>query len=671
MSDLIASARPVPDNDDAASAAAAELASILALQTGLAAIAALYVAREVIVPVTLAILLSFVLTPLVDLLRAAKLGRVPSVLLAVLLALTVLLAIGGVIGSQAAQLATKVPEYTNTIEQKLDSVRAATVDRVSALLDHLRHATTTPPNDGSKPQATPQKRDEAQPQSPSVPTPEAAPTGLSPLQLIQRYLGTVLSPFATMGIVVVVAIFVLLQKEDLRDRLIRLFGATDLHKTTVAMDDAARRLSKYFLTQLAINTSFGILIGIGLYFIGLPNPLLWGILSGLLRFVPYIGAFISAALPLALAMAVDPGWSMVIWTGGLYVGGEVLVSQAIEPVLYGHSTGLSPFAVIVAAIFWSWMWGPIGLILSMPLTLSVVVLGRYVERLAFLDILLGDRPALTPIESFYQRILAGDEDEALDHAELLLKERSLSSYYDEVILKGLQLAAADSQRGVLRPQQLQRIRGTVSGLVIELSEHDDAEPAAKPATELAGTSGENGPTPAPPPVKTADVPSALAAGWQGDTPVLCLAGNGPLDEVASAMLRQLLEKHGIGARVSAYREASREAIGMLDVNGVAMVCVSYLDITGTPSHLRYLMRRLRQRLPQALILIGLWPADDAVLTDRPLSAAIGADYYTTSLREAVNICVETATRVPADKRLNLSQTDPEAPNPRPSSVPAS
>jgi len=225
VSDLNASARPVPDNDDAASAAAAELASILALQTGLAAIAALYVAREVIVPVTLAILLSFVLTPLVDLLRAAKLGRVPSVLLAVLLALTVLRAIGGVIGSQAAQLATKVPEYTNTIEQKLDSVRAATVDRVSALLDYLRHATTTPPNDGSTPQATPQKRDEAQSHSPSVPTPEAAPTGLSPLQLIQRYLGTVLSPFATMGIVVVVAIFVLLQKEDLRDRLIRLFGA--------------------------------------------------------------------------------------------------------------------------------------------------------------------------------------------------------------------------------------------------------------------------------------------------------------------------------------------------------------------------------------------------------------------------------------------------------------
>jgi predicted PurR-regulated permease PerM len=203
------------------------------------------------VPVTVAILLSFVLTPLVDLLRAAKLGRVPSVLLAVLLALTVLLAIGGVIGSQVAQLATKIPEYTNTIEQKIDSVRAATVDRVSALLDRLGRATTVPPNDSSKPQATPQKRDEAQSPRPSVPTQEAAPAGLSPLQLIQSYLGTVLSPFATMGIIVVVAIFVLLQKEDLRDRLIQLFGASDLHRTTVAMDDAARRLSKYFLTQLA------------------------------------------------------------------------------------------------------------------------------------------------------------------------------------------------------------------------------------------------------------------------------------------------------------------------------------------------------------------------------------------------------------------------------------
>ena len=196
------------------------------------------------------------------------------------------------------------------------------------------------------------------------------------------------------------------------------------------------------------------MIGVGLYFIGVPNPVLWGMLSALLRFVPYIGSFIAAGLPIALAAAVEPGWSMAIWTAALYVVVELLVGQAVEPMLYGHSTGLSPLAVVVAAIFWSWLWGPIGLILSMPLTLCLVVLGRYVERLEFLDVLLGDRPALTPVESFYQRILAGDADEAQDHAELLLKDRSLSWYYDEVALRGLQLAADDAQRGVLHRNSL-------------------------------------------------------------------------------------------------------------------------------------------------------------------------------------------------------------------------
>ena len=305
----------------------------------------------------------------------------------------------------------------------------------------------------------------------------------------------------TVGIVFVVAIFILLQREDLRDRLIRLFGATDLHRTTAALDDAARRLSKYFLTQLGINATFGLVIGIGLYFIGVPNPVLWGMLSALLRFVPYIGSFIAAGLPIALAAAVEPGWSMAIWTAALYVVVELLVGQAVEPMLYGHSTGLSPLAVVVAAIFWSWLWGPIGLILSMPLTLCLVVLGRYVERLEFLAVLLGDRPALTPVERFYQRILAGDADEAQDHAELLLKDRSLSSYYDEVALKGLQLAANDAQRGVLHQEQLERVKNTIKELVSELAAHDDREPAPeKSDDEAAAPPGDEREMPkAPPP----------------------------------------------------------------------------------------------------------------------------------------------------------------------------
>ena len=200
-----------------------------------------------------------------------------------------------------------------------------------------------------------------------------------------------------------------------------------------------------------MNTSFGVIIAIGLGFIGIPSPVMWGILGALLRFVPYIGAPLSALMPLTLAAAIDPGWSLLLWTAALYAVVELTLGQAVEPLLYGHSTGLSPFAVVVAATFWTWLWGPIGLILSTPMTLCLVVLGRHVARLEFLEVLLGDRPPLTPVQSFYQRILAGDPDEAHDQAEILLKDLSLASYYDQVVLNGLRLAVVDAERGVLTP----------------------------------------------------------------------------------------------------------------------------------------------------------------------------------------------------------------------------
>jgi hypothetical protein len=431
----------------------------------------------------------------------------------------------------------------------------------------------------------------------------------------------------------------------LRDRLIRLFGATDLHRTTLALDDAARRLSRYFLTQLAINANFGLVIGVGLYFIGVPNPVLWGMLSALLRFVPYIGSFIAAGLPITLAAAVDPGWSMAIWTAALYIVIELLVGQAVEPMMYGHSTGLSPLAVVVAAIFWSWLWGPIGLILSMPLTLCLVVLGRHVERLGFLDVLLGDRPALTSVESFYQRILAGDADEAQDHAELLLKDRSLSSYYDEVALRGLRLAAGDAQRGVLHLEQLERVKNTIKELVSELAANDDEEPAPENSDDEVALKQDGDLPKAPPPEGSARQREELAPPWRQKALVLCLAGKGPLDEAASAMLAQLLDKHGLGARTVPHDASSREAIASLDVSDVTMICISYIDISGAPSHLRYLIRRLKRKLPNTPIVVGLWPSDDEVLKEERVRAIIGADYYATSLHEAVNFCVETAHKL--------------------------
>ncbi|MGX4770206.1 AI-2E family transporter [Bradyrhizobium guangdongense] len=617
-------------------AAASPASTILSLQIGVIIVAALYFAREVLVPITVAVLLSFVLSPLVNFLRRLRLGRIPSVLIAVLLAIGIIAVIGTIIGSQVAQLTRHAPEYASTIEKKVSTVRELALDKISGVVEHFGYdvksgqTSTTPP---STPRADSPPREQ--------PAPGAQPS--NPLALLEKYLSPVLSPFATFGIIVVVAIFVLLQKEDLRDRMIRLFGSTDLHRTTVAMDDAAKRLSRYFLAQLGLNSAFGLVIGAGLYLIGVPNPILWGILSALLRFVPYIGSFMSAGLPIALATAVDPGWSMAIWTAALYVVVELLVSQGVEPVLYGHSTGLSPFAVVVSAIFWSWLWGSIGLVLSMPLTLCLVVLGRYVDRLEFLDVLLGDRPPLTPVESFYQRILAGDADEAQDHAELLLDKRSLSSYYDEVALKGLQLAANDAERGAIGHRQLEKVRNTILGLISELSTYDDGHPPSS-GEPPAGTPKDQQRIAEAPPPKTILNPRSLSAPWQGERPVLCLAGKGPLDESAAAMLAQLLDKHGLGARVASYHEASREGISSLEVTGVAMVCISYLDIQGNPSHLRYLLQRLRRRLPDTPLLVGLWPADDEVLKDKAVQMAVGADYYVSSLRAAVDVCVAEAQK---------------------------
>jgi hypothetical protein len=328
---------------------------------------------------------------------------------------------------------------------------------------------------------------------------------------------------------------------------------------------------------------------------------------------------------------------------------EGVTGQVVEPLVYGHSTGLSPFAVVVAALFWTWLWGPVGLLLSTPFTVCLVVLGRHVERLEFLDVLLGDRPALSPAEGFYQRMLAGDPDEALDQAELLLKDRPLSSYYDEVALKGLQLAARDAQRGLLPPDQVERVRATVRSLIDDLAERGSADARPEPSD-----AGPGGPTlaekavPGREPLPDAPPRDRLPPAWRGEEPVMCLAGRGPLDEAASAMLAQLLRRHGLGARAMSHEAASRGGIERVDVAGVAMVCISYLDIAGSPAHLRYLLQRLRRRLPGAPLLVGLWPAEEAVLTDRTLQGQLGADHYVTSLREAVEACLEEAGR-PADE----------------------
>lgn len=627
-----------------AAAGAPDMRSLTTLAGGVVIVAGLYFGRDVLIPVTLAILLSLVLAPLIRMLRRLRLGRVVSVVVAVFIALGILLSIGGVIGSQIAELADDLPRYQSTITGKIESLQRLTTGRLSAVLDRAGKDFQVQPPPAEQP-AVPGVRPETAQQARPLPVEVHQPEP-TPLQMLGTYVSPVLSPLAHLGIVLIVTIFVLLQREDLRDRLIRLFGSSDLHRTTVAMDDAAYRLSRYFLTQVAINASFGIVIGLGLMLIGLPSPILWGIVAGLLRFVPYVGAILGAVLPVGLAAAVDPGWSLALWTAGLFLAIEPVIGHIIEPLAYGHSTGMSPVSVVLAAIFWSWIWGPIGLLLATPLTLCLVVMGRHIDRLEFLDVILGDRPALTPVENFYQRTLAGDPDEAQEQAELLLKDRSLCSYYDEVAIKGLHLASADVRRGVVTAPQLERIREAVGELVLSLNEHEDVEPEAKAETQSVGArmmrlspSEQKLPRDAPLPLPAA---GSLPEGWRAEGSVLCIAGRGPLDEISATLLAQILRKHGFGTRVVPHQAVTRREVGNLDATGARMLCVCSVELQGAPTNLRFLLQRLQRRAPTAPILVGVWQDEDPALRDEELRKTLGARFLVGSLRDAVVACAKVA-----------------------------
>ncbi|SAK68982.1 AI-2 transport protein TqsA [Caballeronia hypogeia] len=627
--------------------------ALASLVTGVVVICALYFGRAVMIPIILAILLSFLLAPFVDFLRRLRFGQVPSVIVAVVIALSVLTAVGALIGAQVAQLAGDLPKYQVAVERKIDTVQSMTVGRADAFLGRasralkrLSPARDQEPKNEDNPAASP--IDQPMPVEVHQPTP-------TPLELAQRFLSPIISPLETTGIVLVVAVFILLQREDLRDRLIRLFGSRDLHRATTAMDEAARRLSRYFLAQLGINMGVGIVISIGLAIIGVPGALLFGVMTALLRFVPYVGTWIAAIIAVVFAAAVGPGWAMLVWTIVLFGVTDIVAGQVVEPLLYGHSTGLSPFAVIVAAIFWSWIWGPIGLVLSTPLTLCLVILGRHVDRLEFLDVLFGDRPALTPAENFYQRLLANDPDEALVQAETLLKERSLIAYYDEVALEGLRYAHNDVLRGVVTADQLRRINESALDIIEGLEDADDTAVSVAPREQLPASFESPDDAPLAPEMPPARF-DAVAEGHTAS--VLCIAGRSELDDLAATIAVQLFRKHGLHADLAGYDRFSRGRFGEVTLTGVSIICVVSFDAAESPPYLRNLLRRLHQRAPTAELIVGLVfpesPLQGEVLV-RTSSAAV-------SFRELVDACVAAARRQSTDgvPWAGLNDTDGEA-----------
>lgn len=602
----------------------------------------LYYGREIIIPIALAVLLSFVLAPLVRLVQRLRIPRSLAVVSVVVIAFAFIFAMGSLLATQLTQLAGDLPRYQSTISEKIQSFRETTagrgtLERASSMLKDLSKELDKP-KDAANSLGTIAAPKAAAPRPVPVEVLQPDPGALESLQTL---ISPLLHPLATTGIIVIFVIFILLQREDLRNRLIRLAGSDDLQRTTAALDDAASRLSRLFLIQLLVNGSFGIIIGTGLWLIGVPSAILWGILAAVLRFVPYIGAVIAAAFPLALAVAVDPTWTMLLWTIALFVVVEPVVGHVLEPMVYGHSTGLSPVAVVASATFWTALWGPIGLVLATPLTVCLVVLGRHVERLEFLDVMFGDRPALSPPEIFYQRMLAGDPTEASAKAEEFLKERSLSSYYDEVALRGLQLAQVDAERGALAPDRLTKIRDAVQEFANNISEQDERlPPKVGPTTDVEATSAiegvaEDAPYESLRVLRKEDLP----AGWQGEHPVLCVAGRNPIDEAAAIMLAQLTGAHGLSARVEAAEALSTANIFRLETDGVAIVCLVYMDAS-SPAHMRYSVRRLRRKLPKATIILGCWMKDIEPAALESLREGAKADLAAATLGGALKLCIE-------------------------------
>jgi predicted PurR-regulated permease PerM len=549
--------------------------------------------------------------------------------------------------------------YQYTLQEKIDTVRggfsgAGTLERASEVLQDLKKEINKPKEDQTNlPIGQPTVSSKPLPVEVIQPDPGA-------LQTLAALIAPLIHPLTTTGIVVIFVIFILLQQHDLRNRLVRLAGAGDLQRTTAALDDAGERLSRLFLTQLALNAAFGVVIGIGLWIIGVPSAPLWGMLAMVLRFVPYIGGVISAIFPLVLAASVGVGWTMVLWTAALFLIVEPIVGQVVEPLVFGHRTGLSPVSVVVSAAFWTWLWGPIGLILATPLTICIVVLGRHVERLKFLEVMFGNQPALTPAELIYQRMLARDPVEATEQAESFLRENPLIAYYDEILFDGLRLAQADAVRGFLDDERMRHVRDAVAEIVDDLKAHEDkVEVVLRDGAEQLGDS----PLAHLQQVEATQDPKSLPEGWQAEKPVLCIPGLSLLDEATAMVVAQLVERHGIGARAEQADALSMSRMFSWDIEGVALVCLCYVE-NPTSAQVRYAARRIRRRLPNINIVVALF-GDPKEVDSQELPS--NTEFVEHSLRATVDRIVAIASST-SDKqgppKLSVVTTGHELPGPQ-------
>ena len=588
-------------------------------------IAALYFGRIFLIPVALAILLAFVFSPLVHQLEKLRLPRVVATMLVVTIAVGAVGFVGYLVYHQAITLITDLPNYRTQLATKIGGIRShggflGKAESEIKAIDRSSKAATQPASKGpTTAQAlTTGNIEEVRAVIPGEPTTQASVenplpvriiSGTSPLETLRDYGAQILDPLATTGLVLVFVIFMLINREDLRDRMIRLVGHGRLNLTTQAFDEAGTRISKYLGALSIVNGTYGVCVALGLWVIGhlfghgasFPNVLIFGILVGVCRFVPYIGIWIGAAIPLLLSFALFPGYGAFFATVGLFVLLEVIVSQFVEPYWYGATTGMSALAVLVAAVFWTWLWGPIGLLLSTPLTVCLVVMGKYVPQLQFLDILLGDEPVLEPPVRVYQRLIAEDPEEATDLANEYLDEQPLEQVFDRIMIPALSLAEHDRHRGRLDAERYQAVLQGLRDIVEELADRRRLElgkEKAKTGEEKVGADGA-GATAARARRRLPFLPEGCKIN------ILCLPARAEADEIVAMMLSQLLQIRGYCATFANSDVLTAEMVDLVENRNADLVFISAMPPSAV-THSRYVYKRLRQKFDELRLVVGLW-----------------------------------------------------------------
>lgn len=563
-------------------------ASLMTMPASIAVIiAGLYLAKGILVPCSLAVLLSFLLSPACDWLERRKLGRIPAVLITALAGFSALGVMVWVTVIQVSHLAPKIPEYRENVEAKFNSMNEYAVASLSQVTSrsHAIADDLLPPRQVSEPQGT-----DKRPFSVRIMT---SPT--SPLEVFGGAFGTLLEVLGTTGIVIVFVVFFLIEREDLRDRFIHLAGKGEVTVTTQMLEDASARVSRYLTILFLLNLTFGVSIGLGLFLIGVPNATLWGILAGVLRFIPYIGPWIAATMPIGLSLAISTGWGLTILTVLLFVVLELFNNNLFEPWLYGKKTGVSAVAVMLAAVFWTWLWGPMGLLLATPLTVCVLVVGKHVPQLSFLNILLGTDPVFEPKRQIYQRLLAGDMEEAAQLLENNLEHKSLVDVYDNVLIPALAIAETHWQLGDLNDGKHKFILQSLKEMLQDRNDRHQEKLAAQEKKDVGSADAAAGNAVSA--EATRSKPSPLK--------IICLPARTEADEITAMMLAQILETTGCSIQTVTVTSLADEMIDLIDQSSVDVICVAATRPAAV-MHARYLCKRLRVRFPAVKLVAGLW-----------------------------------------------------------------